>query len=304
MGRRRRGGGGAQGPGLPDNPAVGDLAQWDGTEWVATGSGAAVGNGLVWNGTLWVPGSPTATGAEIVKPTAVAASRGLWLFNDTLTDASASPVPLNTPGRGTGVNITTFTDVVPGVRGLDTTGTSGFNVVVPTAKLQILGEMTIEVLVNTTAEYVFGTNQYFFECRGDGELEADNWCYGMNCSPQTSPNIRNQLTYFAEEGAGTNITAAFTSAAYGVPRVASPWLLTYTRTANGASDDIRAYVNGRLVQAAITVSRPTGGTNSIFGIAETGGLNAVYGFVHVRVGALNDAQVLASYNAIFPQNQR
>lgn len=102
--------------GLPDGTAVGDILQWDGTQWILVAGGGNVGDVLTFDGTFWTAAAPTGQTAwdNIVTsladlPPDVAGERtltsGSWAFKNAVDIAGSElvvPAGVNVLLKGMG----------------------------------------------------------------------------------------------------------------------------------------------------------------------------------------------------------
>lgn len=72
------------------NATKGQLLQWDGAKWVATAGAAAIGEYLRWNGSYWVPQTPwpDAYRARVYRAAALTVPHAVWTWiaHDTVAE--------------------------------------------------------------------------------------------------------------------------------------------------------------------------------------------------------------------------
>ena len=174
---------------------------------------------------------------------------GLWQFDGDLTDSS-----------GNGYDLSVFTgqeeysEVWPGVQALylrrlrtilyhNVTGTS----------LKILGDMTIEMIVNINADWPFGYSE-FVSFGAAGESSDTNYAYLVYLTGESTH-------WFQEYGSGSDVDADLAVAFPG-----QICHLAFTRR----SSVVRCYCNGILRSTTSALTDPTDCSNSVFWVGGPG----------------------------------
>lgn len=181
--------------------------------------------------------------------------------------------------------------------GLSAAGTAYFETSTAASGLQLTGAMTAEWLGYVPTPPGAAEDLWIFWNTGTGETEANNLLYSLRWNGSATSTW--QAVH--EDGAGTDDTAAFFSAAsFSALGTIQPAMITLTRASGGA---YRLYVNGQLTANAVSATPnalPTGGTSSKLAIAPgaTSGQVATLGF-RLFGSELTAAQVRTSYQRTF-----
>ena len=192
----------------------------------------------------------------------------LYLLNDSLSDSSASGFDdLTVTGTES------YADVGLGLRGFYFGGTEQLLLDSIESSLQITGDVTVECIIN----YPFSTSElHCMYCSGSGETEDANNMYQLSIVANT-----RYLSYFAERSTGVNIS--YSGSPKVVVAVGEPVLVGMVRS----SDVITFYVNGKPIgDSSGTLSAPTGGTSTTFGIGTTainGGIISSVSYTHLTL---------------------
>lgn len=174
---------------------------------------------------------------------------GLWQFDGNLLDSSGNGFTL-TLENGT----ERYTRLPGGrIQGAMFDGSTNFIYNVSEATLRLLGDMTVECLVEwfTTYPGQGGNSNVRIadHGQGSGESEADNHLYSFG--PSTVMGMR----YFAETGVGVNVL-------FDTVESAPMDLQHLAMTRVGGA--IEYWVNGESIAQSGALSSPTGGANGRF----------------------------------------
>jgi hypothetical protein len=192
---------------------------------------------------------------------------------------------------GNGLNLTASSAVFRQVHG-NAVGLSPSVVVnrngVSDASLRDYDDLTVQVLLVLRAA---PSSTYVIAFQASGEPEPTNYSWSIQLTNH------NQLTYFAECGAGLDTSYVASVPGRGLPAVGVPFNLTLRRRAVTGGVVVQFLVNGVPFGAPSGVlTSPTGGTTAQLVLNQTS--SGVYDLLGVEIdnAALTDVQLVDAYN--------
>jgi hypothetical protein len=201
---------------------------------------------------------------------------GLWNLNGSLADSSGNGFTL-TVEAGT----IRYTDVYPGLRGALLDGATRLVYSTADATLQILGDVTLEMLLIPLTRTVTGK---YMCCNASGTGSSVNVLYSVGMSSGS---------WEWQSHHGTNVNDI-----YDIDN--NPALMTLNHIAvTRTSDVVQNYLNGVAWGAASSaLTTPTGGSDSEFriGSAGTSAPTCIIASVKVIASALTATQIKGEYN--------
>lgn len=283
----------------PCGPAVGDveadssgqLWYFNGSLWVPTLTAPEDGQSPQWNAATedWEFVAPPNLGSLEYFDTTFDPA-GLWNFNGTLADSSGNGNDLILAAGNLA-----YCDITPGKLGLYVLESSRYQTIVLPPELLILGDLTIEVILQRDSPY---TDTYAIATHGgNGALETENIAYSFSL-PGSPTTALQRLQSVWERGAGVAVTQASTGNV-SLPPIHNITYLSMTR----ASNVVQFYLNGLpFGPASATLQPPTGGAGAVRFIVGTsvpsGGSTSRFVIMSLKViaRALSDAEIKAEYN--------
>jgi hypothetical protein len=204
---------------------------------------------------------------------------GLWKLDEDLSDDSGNFFDLSVD---TGTEL--YTEMLPRLRGLFATGTGAFTVGSYQAALGMTGDMTLQFIFSSSV-LITSSIQMILHHSNNSEAEGDNLLYSMRLLTS------NEMQYFAEQGAGTDIQ--YSNGIALAP--GAPTLVQLVRSSN----EVSFYLNGQLKGATSSgLSAPTGGTTGFFYLGNNSGTAWFGTLASVKLvnSALSAADLVAEYD--------